>query len=275
VTPLDQAFTHEAAGGGWDVAVVRYATRTTRKSEVYLDYDRYGEPDAELGMDYFFHVLRGPDGVVLVDLGYDPAVGARRGRTTLCDPLVALERLGVAPAAVEDIVLTHLHYDHIGTLAAFPAARLWVQRAELDFWLGPRGREHPHCEVVEAGELELVRAALAEGRVRALDGSGPMLPGLFGVLAPGHSPGQTALVAGTHGGPVVLASDVAHYYEEAELRRPFAILTDLDEMLQSYDTLARLAAHPGARVLVGHDPLVMERFPRLPGEHAELGVVLR
>ena len=47
-----------------------------------------------------------------------------------------LARLGVDAADVRDVVLTHLHYDHSGHLAAFPRARFWVQDDELAFWTG-------------------------------------------------------------------------------------------------------------------------------------------
>ena len=74
---------------------------------------------------------------IVVDCGFDPEVGARRGRTCLCAPLEALRALGVEPESVSTVVVTHLHYDHIGNLAAFPAATLIVPRRELDFWTGP------------------------------------------------------------------------------------------------------------------------------------------
>ncbi len=54
-------------------------------------------------------------------------------------------------------------------------------------------------------------------------------------------------------GDVVLASDAAHFREELELRRPFAVLHDLERMYAAYDLLEELAA-AGAVVVPGHDP---------------------
>ncbi|HEY7380915.1 MAG TPA: MBL fold metallo-hydrolase, partial [Gaiella sp.] len=162
----------------WDVLAVRYGTRVTRKSECYLDFASHGEPDAAVGMDYFFYVLRDGERTVLVDTGFDPTVGERRGRTTVCPPVEALALLGIRPEEVSLIVVTHLHYDHIGNLAAFPEAELAVHERELAFRLGPDGLRPEHAAVVEADEIAHVVEARAEGRVRVLTGSGPVAPGI-------------------------------------------------------------------------------------------------
>ena len=62
----------------------------------------------------------------------------------------------------------------------------------------------------------------------------------------------------TAGGPVILASDAVHYYEELERDRPFSIVASLADMYAAFDQIRELAA--GARVVAGHDPLVAERF---------------
>src|SRR5512132_479299 len=168
----------------------------TRKSECYYRWSSYGESDAEIGMDYFFWVLRNGAATIVVDTGFHPESGARRGRTCLCPPVEALRRIGVDPGTVGTVVLTHLHYDHTGNVAAFPQAELVVQRSELDFWSGS-----------EAGEAQVA-------------------PRVAAICVGGHSPGQTVLTVAAGSGPVVLASDAVHYYEELELRRPFEILVD-------------------------------------------------
>ena len=75
----------------------------------------------------------------------------------------------------------------------------------------------------------------------------------------GHTPGQAVLVVATAGGPVVLASDAVHYFEELERDRPFSIVASLADMYAAFDQIRELAGD-GARVVAGHDPLVAERF---------------
>lgn len=256
----------------YEVAAIRYGTRMTSKRECYYRWDSYGEPDAPLRMDYFFWLLRNEAGTIVVDTGFEPTVGERRGRECLCPPPDALRRLGVEPESVETLVLTHLHYDHTGNVDAFPNAEILVPRSELEFWSGPEARYPQFAAVVEPAEIDVIVAAQREGRVRLLDGDGEIAPGVSAICVGGHSPGQTVLVVDAESGPAVVASDAAHYYEELELERPFEILVDLREMYAAYGTVKELAAQPGAALAVGHDPEVMDRFPALDADTAGLAV---
>ncbi len=255
----------------WEIVAVRYATLVQPKSRAYYRFEAYGEPDVDIPMDYFFWVLRSGARTIVIDTGFDPVAGARRGRTCHCPPLEALTRLGVEPAMVGELIITHLHYDHIGNLGGFPRAELHVPERELDFWTSPMaGRFHFH-EVVEAAEIARVEQAREAGRVRPIPATAEIAPGIRAIDVGGHSPGQTILIVSTAAGEVVLTSDAIHFYEELELDRPFGVFADLREMYAAYDVLRDLAT--AGRVLVpGHDPEVMERFPALGGDAAGLAV---
>ncbi len=257
----------------YEVVAVRYATLRARKSELFYRFETYGEPDAEVDMDYYFWILRAGGETILVDTGFDPAIGARRGRTCLCPPVEALQRLGVAAESVSTIVITHLHYDHIGNLGAFPQAQLVVPRKEIDFWSGPFADRPQFASSVERHEIEAVGQAAGAGRVRLTDGREEILDGVTAISVGGHSPGQQLTVVSGAGGDVVLASDAIHFYEELELDRPFAVIADLEEMYRAYDMLKALAASPGAVLVPGHDPEVLRRFPAF-GEDSD-GLAVR
>ena len=92
-----------------------------------------------------------------------------------------------------------------------------------------------------------------------------MAPGIRAITVGGHAAGQQILIVDTDRGPVVLASDAAHLYEELALRRPFAIAVDIRQMYEAYDLLRSMEAD-GAIVVPGHDPAVTERFPTVGGE---------
>ncbi len=65
-------------------------------------------------------------------------------------------------------------------------------------------------------------------------------------------------------GRVVLASDAAHYYANIEEDRPFRIVSDLPQMYDAFETIRALADSPD-HVIPGHDPLVLTRYPVVPG----------
>jgi len=244
----------------YEVHAVRYATLRSSKAELYYRHQSYGEPDAEAEMAYYFWLLRDGDETIVVDCGFDPEAGARRGRTCLCAPLDGLRALGVEPESVSTVIVTHLHYDHIGNLAGFPAATFHVPARELEFWTGPMAARFQFASIVEAAEIAFVAAAAAAGRVETTSGTGEIRRGVTAVTVGGHSPGQQILVVESESGEVVLTSDAVHFSEELERERPFAVLHDLEAMYVAYDLLKGLARE-GAVVVPGHDPDVAARYP--------------
>jgi glyoxylase-like metal-dependent hydrolase (beta-lactamase superfamily II) len=243
-----------------------------RRSHLYYRYDAYGEPDAEQRMDYYLYVLRSAGGALIVDTGFDPAVGRRRGRTCLCTPVEAVARAGVDAASVPLLLITHFHYDHIGNLDAFPGAELVVPERELQFWTGPVAGRGLFALDVEAAEVARVAEARRGGRVRTVAGTAQVAPGVTAITVGGHSPGQVVVVVEAAGGPVVLASDAVHFTEELELDRAFAVVFDLEAMYRAYDLLRELGHQPGAVLVPGHDPDVMARFPSAGGDADGLAV---
>ena len=115
-------------------------------------------------------------------------------------------------------------------------------------------------------------AACERGRARTLGARTELAPGVTAIDVGGHSPGQLILAVETDGGPVVLASDAVHLYEEYERDRPFEVVADLAEMYRAYDVIRDLCRRPGAVMVPGHDPEVMDRFARLEGPAAGVAV---
>jgi glyoxylase-like metal-dependent hydrolase (beta-lactamase superfamily II) len=245
----------------YEVMAVRYGTRRASAAEVFLNYHAYHEPDRPLQMDYFFWVARNRSRTIIVDTGFSPAAGAARGRTTLVDTVPALRAAGLAPDDAAQVVLTHAHYDHIGGLPVFAetGAEIIMTRAEYDFWTGPMGRRGQFTHTTEASELDRLRELRAAGRLTLTSPAHPIAPGIELIQVGGHTPGQAIVTVATAGGPVVLASDAVHYYEELERDRPFSTVASLADMYAAFDQIRELAA-AGAPGVAGPDPLVAERF---------------
>jgi glyoxylase-like metal-dependent hydrolase (beta-lactamase superfamily II) len=116
------------------------------------------------------------------------------------------------------------------------------------------------ASVVEPAEIGFVADAAAAGRVRSTSGSEQICAGVTAITVGGHSPGQQIFVVEGERGDVVLASDAAHFSEELELERPFAVVHDLESMYAAYDMLKDFA-RAGAVVVPGHEPAVAARYP--------------
>ena len=256
----------------YEVLAVRYGTRVATKAESYLNFHVYGEPDESFEMDYDFWLVRSADRTVVVDCGFGAGPGARRGRKMLVDPVEALAGLGVDAAAVDQLVVTHAHYDHIGNVHRFPNAEIVIARREYEFWTGPYARRFQLAQPTEPAELACLAEAGAQGRLRFVDGALDLAPGIELVVVGGHTPGQmVARVAAGADATVVLAADAMHFYEELERDRPFFIVADLPDMYRGFDVLREMGEDPGSVLVAGHDADVRRRFPgRVPGLPADL-----
>jgi glyoxylase-like metal-dependent hydrolase (beta-lactamase superfamily II) len=266
---------HAGDGSGsdrvsYDVVAVRYGTRNTTRSDIFLHYALYGEPDADARMDYFFWVLRNAESVILVDCGFNARSGSRRGRTMLSTPADALRQLGIQPADVSLLIATHGHYDHIGNLDEFGVAEVVMSAREYDFWTGPLASRPLFATSAETDDIDALRRLHADGRLRLLRGPRhwfrtEVAPGVDVIEVGGHTPGQLIVLAELADGTAVIASDALHYYEELRLDRPFTHVADLAAMYTGFELLRSLTTDGSHYLVAGHDPEVMQRFPPLEG----------
>ena len=256
----------------WSLTALRYASRMTTRSDVFLRYGEYREPDGPQEMVYYLWLLRSAERTIVVDTGFSATGGGRRGREFLVEPLEALRRVHVDPGAVDFLIVTHLHYDHTGHLDAFADTPTVVSRSEVDFWTGPLAARSQFAAHIETDEVRRLADRVSDAGVTLIEGEHRVAPGVVSIEVGGHSPGQTILAIDGENGPILLTSDAVHFYEEVERDRACAVLHDLASVYLAYDTI-REHVERGARLVAGHDPLVMDRFPRLDVD-PELGVLV-
>jgi glyoxylase-like metal-dependent hydrolase (beta-lactamase superfamily II) len=254
----------------YEVFAVKYAHHERRASVNFLGGDPH---DGPMPLDYFVWLIRGHGRQFVVDLGFTAEEAARRKRQHLREPADALRLLGVDPDAVEDVIVTHLHYDHVGTFAAFPKARLHLQDKEMAY---ATGRHMAHKCFAEGYAIEDVVGLVREvykGRVHFHDGDAELAPGVSVHHIGGHTKGLQVVRVRTKRGWVVVASDAAHLYANMDEVRPFPIIYHLGEMVDGYRRIVELA-DSRSHVIPGHDPLVMRRYPPVSPELEGIAVRL-
>jgi glyoxylase-like metal-dependent hydrolase (beta-lactamase superfamily II) len=247
----------------WEVYAVRYASLEQRlRSQNFIARD---EHDGPMPMDYYVWLLRAPGRIILVDTGFGEESARRRDRRLRRCPIAALASLGVAPADVTDVIITHLHYDHAGNLGKLPGATFHIQDAEVAYATGRCMCHEPLRHAYDVRDVTDLIRHVYEDRVVFHDGDAQIAPGVAVLRIGGHTGGLQAVRVQTARGCVVLASDASHYYENMEAARPFPIVLDVAAMLEGHRRLRREAESP-EHVIPGHDPLVLHRYPQLPGD---------
>ena len=241
----------------YKIFAIRYATRAARRAEHFIGGDPH---DAPMPMDYFVWALVGPERTFLIDTGFTAEVASRRKREFLRCPIESLKMIGVEPEAISDVIITHLHYDHVGNFHKLPNARFHLQERELAFATGRHIRYPYFAHGFEVEDVVGMVRLNFKRRVELYDGDVELAPGLTLHLAAGHTAGLQVVRVNTQRGKVVLASDSSHYYENFQSDRPFTAVLNIGDVMDSFRKIERLAASP-QHIVPGHDPLVMQRYP--------------
>src|SRR6185312_14972154 len=101
----------------YEIYAVRYAHHHRMSSENFLGGDPH---DVPMPLDYFVWAAVGAERTVILDTGFDEAMAKKRGREFLRPPGHGLAAIGVGPAKVRDVAISHMHYDHAGNSELFP-----------------------------------------------------------------------------------------------------------------------------------------------------------
>jgi glyoxylase-like metal-dependent hydrolase (beta-lactamase superfamily II) len=243
----------------FEVYVIEYAKLIRDRSIIFLGGDPKGGPQDLSGVVY---LIIGRGRKILIDGGFKQELAKERKADWKMCPSDAIKLLGVQPEEITDLILTHFHYDHSGNLEKFPNARIYIQKREMDYILGPAMgiRQAAMRNSIEIKDTHQLIERLYKGQVEIIDG----YEKLFGAIelhrVGGHSPGQQVVCVPTKRGTVVLASDVAHLYENINEGRPFWVFYDLGEVFTAFKKVRSLASEPDL-VVPGHDPKVMEQYP--------------
>jgi N-acyl homoserine lactone hydrolase len=196
------------------------------------------------------YLIKHAQGWFLWDTGIPDPVAAMPNGLARADPKAVfwrrpktlasqLDQLGVKPSDIKAMAVSHTHPDHIGNVEMFPAAMLYVQKAEYE-WPGannaPRFKpEHP------VTKLEGDRDVFADGSVTILS-------------TPGHTPGhQSLLVKLPNTGAIVLTGDAVHFKSNWDNRGVPVNNFSKDETLASMQKISDTLTKEKAQLWINHD----------------------
>jgi glyoxylase-like metal-dependent hydrolase (beta-lactamase superfamily II) len=246
----------------YSIEAIRFGTLPKVRATVLLPVG--AKPDEQFDIAVVIWLIRGTGRNILFDTGYHrqtPGFSERWNTQDYVRPDEAVKLAGVQPGDITDIIVSHVHWDHMGSLDLFPNATIWIQKDEYQYYTGPAfqpgGRRGGELEDL----LELVKRNAA-GKVRLVDGDDrEIMPGIRVYTGARHTyASQYVRVAGNP--TFVLASDNCYLYRNLDTNSPIATFDPVDRAA-NVASFARMISLAGAkeRVIPGHDMLQFERFP--------------
>jgi len=201
----------------------------------------------------------GPGRHVLVDAGFYRSKFLEDWKPAgFSKPSDAVARTGVTADSITDVIISHVHWDHLDGADLFPNARIWIQREEYAHHVGADGL--PLAQAIDTLDAAMLFQMNTAGRVKLVPGDAQeILPGITVYTGGKHTFASQYVGVRTAKGIVVVASDNCYLYENLERHRPIAQTLDSTSNLAAQERMKKLASSP--RLIVpGHDPSVFTRF---------------
>jgi glyoxylase-like metal-dependent hydrolase (beta-lactamase superfamily II) len=241
----------------YEVYAIRYASIPFKVAGLIAGADT----SRRLDIAMMVWLMKGPDGrVVLLDAGFKREDLIQRWKPVdYVTPAAALERFGVRREAVTDIIISHVHWDHLDGADLFPNARIWIQKEEYEHHIDSTGKRLANA--IDTADATMLHNMKLAGRVHLVDGDArEIIPGITVYIGGKHTFQSQYAGVNTTSGIVVLASDNMYLYENLEKHVPISQTLDAASNLAAQERMTRIAASP--RLIVpGHDPAVFVRFP--------------
>jgi len=260
----------------WTVHVIEYAAS---KNQHVASLINGAYADGVMDVPFAFVLAQGHGRSILVDCGFmregnGVAVAEKFGIPRWISPVRMLAEMGVAPGDITDIVLSHAHFDHMGSIEQFPAARLHLQKAELLSWIEMMALPRQFgflTQVLDPDDIYSALDAAREHRLVLLDGdTDHIVPDVHARFGPGHTIGQQFVVLETARGRVVISGDCVYGARNLTGTNGDGVYIPLGagigsiwDQLKSFDRINTEIAGDLDRLVILHDFDRWARFERV------------
>jgi glyoxylase-like metal-dependent hydrolase (beta-lactamase superfamily II) len=245
----------------YEVYALRYATLPQFPlAELVAGADQARKQDIAM----IVWLVRGNGHIVLVDSGFYRSQFFKDWKVKdYVRPDKVLTTFGVKPEDVTDVIITHMHWDHVDGADLFPKARIWIQQDEYTYYTGQAWQGESTHGGIDPDDVLMMVKKNVDGKVGLVAGDAQqIIPGISCYIGGKHTFQSQYVSVQTAHGTVVLASDNMYLYENLDKHVPIAATLDAASNLRAQDRMKTLATKI-EWIVPGHDPAEFTRFPKV------------
>jgi glyoxylase-like metal-dependent hydrolase (beta-lactamase superfamily II) len=228
-----------------------------------LDVVPGSAPTDSVDVCNMFWLIRGSNSKnILVDAGYIDTTNTNKNYIR---PDSMLQKIGISPLAITDIILTHPHFDHINGISLFPKAKVWMQQDDYDYFIGPAWQEHGDNFGFERKDVENIISINSQGRLNLIEGDNiEIFPGIKVFTGSKHTFENQYLVVNSNSdyNKILLASDAIWFYLNQEKHLPVSVCMDTAAYISAIKRMDTLVDNRDL-IIPGHDDRLFSKFPKV------------
>ncbi len=229
--------------GNLEIYALRYGKSTYHSKNIYYN----DILNKSLPFSWMFYVIKYKDKTILVDTGFEEDLFIEFFNIDYEHPLIVLERLGINPKEVTDVILTHSHFDHIGNVDKFKKAKIYIQEDELN-------------EFKESSnDKDLVNFLEGNKNIIVFNKS-YKLYNFFNIeKIGGHTLGSSVVSFFSENRKYILTGDECYLLDNCK-GKPIGVYYDIDE---NKKFIERIKKEDNIKILTFHDPLVFQKHQKI------------
>jgi glyoxylase-like metal-dependent hydrolase (beta-lactamase superfamily II) len=229
------------------------------------DWVDKGPKDDSVQIDFMIWLIKGNGKTILVDAGFlnDIPDAKEFAIANYVRPDSTLQKLGLKPTDITDIILSHPHWDHIDGLDLFPNAQVWMQQDDFYYYVGAAWQKGGFSGGFNKRDVRKLMDKNLEGKLTLVNGDNQeVIPGIKVFTGSRHTFNSQYVLVETGTNKVILASDNIWVYYSLEHMQPAAAGGTYDpagyvSAMQRMKTLVSDSRY----IIPGHDGKIFSNFP--------------
>jgi glyoxylase-like metal-dependent hydrolase (beta-lactamase superfamily II) len=256
--------------GGWaqteqyTVYALRFASMS--HPSPISDWVDKGPHNDSVQINFMIWLIKGDHGRnILVDAGFQNDIPEAKAFDIVHyeRPDSTLTKLGLQPADITDIILSHPHWDHIDGIGLFPNAHVWIQKEDFNYFVGDAWQKDGHKGGFNKRDVRMLMELNLAGRVTLVDGDDKeIIPGITVYTGSRHTFNSEYALVNTGRNKIILASDNIWVYYSLEHLLPAAPGGTLDPAgyVKAMERMKTLVTNTRF-IIPGHDAKIFTLFP--------------